>query len=229
MPDYDSTNAAKVAGGVAHDAVDAGAPVKVGGYGSLSAPAAVADGDRVNLWLGRNGQNYTVLTSTTGGASADIGGDGDTEAFPPSLAVRAMNKVKDPSTGFAVSVRGDANGMAVQPAPASTFWQYAAAAGGIVSSTADVALKAAGAAGVRNFLSSLTIQHDVLSAVTEFVIKDGATIIYRGKLQTPDNEVGVIINFPVPLRGTAATAMNFALLSSVTGGVFVNAQGYTGS
>lgn len=45
----------------AHDAVDAGAPLKVGGYASLALPTAVsADGDRVNARFTREGALATV-------------------------------------------------------------------------------------------------------------------------------------------------------------------------
>lgn len=68
----------KSVGNVAHDAVDSGAPVKIGGYASLAAPVAVADADRVNLWLTRNGAVASNLV-TTNGASIDggtLGADG---------------------------------------------------------------------------------------------------------------------------------------------------------
>lgn len=215
-------------GTVAHDDADSGNPVKVGGYGSASIPTAVAAGDRVNLWLSLNGAIVpsgpeTVLAD---GSSAVGSVDLNSAARWPGALSLKWN-----GTGYNRDA-GDLNGTVVQPALSATFWQYAAAAGGIVSSTADVALKAAGAAGVRNFLSSITINHDTLSAVSECVIKDGATVIWRGKLQTAATDVANgagTIRFNPPLRGTAATAMNFALLTSVTGGVFVNAQGYTGS
>lgn len=47
---------AQVQGGVAHDAVDANNPLKIGGYASDTPPAAVsANGDRVNAWFRREG------------------------------------------------------------------------------------------------------------------------------------------------------------------------------
>ncbi|WDA36403.1 hypothetical protein [Sphingobium sp. YC-XJ3] len=134
------------------------------------------------------------------------------------------------SNGTAVTdQRGDANGTVVQSGLSSTFWTYAAVAGGIVSSTADVVLKAAAGAGVRNFLKTLNISHDALGGATEIVVKDGATVVWRGKLQTTANEGLSEINFDPPLKGSANTALNVALLTSVTGGVFVNATGFTGS
>lgn len=113
--------------------------------------------------------------------------------------------------------------------PTVTPWSYAAAASGIVSSTADVALKAAGGSGVVNYLTGLTIDHDTLGAVTEFVVKSGSTVIYRGKLQTAAAEGRSAIQFWPPLKTASNAALNFALVTSVTGGVYVNAQGYSGS
>jgi hypothetical protein len=104
-------------------------------------------------------------------------------------------------------------------------WQFASVAGGIVMSTADTALAAAAGAGLKNYLTGLHISHDALGAVTEYVIKDGSTVIFRGKLQTAAAE-NIPIRFASPLKTSANAALNFALGSSVAGGVFVNAQGY---
>lgn len=44
-------------GNIAHDGVDAGNPLKIGGYASGTAPAAIsADGDRVNAWFDATGR-----------------------------------------------------------------------------------------------------------------------------------------------------------------------------
>ena len=52
----DSAGRAIMVGAVAHDAVDAGNPIKVGGYASGTAPTAVAAADRVNAWFDLNGR-----------------------------------------------------------------------------------------------------------------------------------------------------------------------------
>lgn len=57
-------NAGWVAGDKAHDAVDAGNPVKVGGKASASKPAAVANGDRVNAWLDEYGQIHVIVEAS---------------------------------------------------------------------------------------------------------------------------------------------------------------------
>lgn len=219
----------QVQGNVANAVADSGNPVKTGGV-YRAAAVALTNGNRGDTALGQ----YARALIGHGKASASLDGrntvlylQGDHDNGESLNVAAAQGYVYNGATHD--MARGDTNGVAVQPALSANFWQYAAAAGGIVSSIADVVLKAAGAAGVRNFLSSLTINHDTLSAATECVIKDGATIIWRGKLQTAATDVAGTIRFNPPLRGTAATALNFALLTSVTGGVFVNAQGYTGA
>jgi hypothetical protein len=102
-------------------------------------------------------------------------------------------------------------------------WQYAGAAGGITGTT-DVVLKAAAAAGIRNYVTSIDLRNAHATVATEVVIKDGATVIWR-QLLPAAMAAPVEITFPTPLRGTAATAVNFACLT--TGAqVYVNAQGY---
>jgi hypothetical protein len=114
-------------------------------------------------------------------------------------------------------------------ATADIDWQYAAAAGGISNTTTAVTIKAAAGAGIRNYITSISIATDALTNASEFVIRDGAagTVIWRTKLGTgAENTFNVV--FPTPLRGTAATLMEVATLTaSGAGAVFFNAQGYS--
>lgn len=107
-------------------------------------------------------------------------------------------------------------------------WLYAAAAGGILNTTVAVTIKAAAAAGIRNYLTSITIMAEALGAATEVAIRDGAagTVIWRTKIPTGGLPT-TTITFANPLKGTAATLMEVVTLTaSVTGAVYVNAQGY---
>ena len=113
------------------------------------------------------------------------------------------------------------------PLPVSQFpgtpWQYAGVTGGLVD-TSDVAIKAAGAAGVVNYLVALQYQNSDADP-SEIVVKDGATVIWRGyapgSMAYPANVV-----FPLPLKGTAPTPLNVAMLTTATATV-VSAQGYS--
>jgi hypothetical protein len=101
--------------------------------------------------------------------------------------------------------------------------QYAAAAGGIVNTT-DVVLTAAGAAGIRNYITHLDLINRA-AVETEFVIKDGAsTVIWRTSLPA-SMTIAAEFNFPTPLKGTAATALNAACVTTGAA-VRCNAQGY---
>lgn len=102
-------------------------------------------------------------------------------------------------------------------------WSYAAASGG-ETGTADVAVKAAAGAGLRNYMTWLTAENVHATVDTEFVVKDGATVIYRGFLKALG--VGPLrIAFPSPLRGTAATALNVANITTGSQ-VYFNCGGY---
>jgi hypothetical protein len=52
------------AGNVAHDGVDVGHPVKIGGKASTSEPVAVANADRVNAYYDENGYQYNKPVGT---------------------------------------------------------------------------------------------------------------------------------------------------------------------
>lgn len=104
-------------------------------------------------------------------------------------------------------------------------WQYAAAANGIVSSTADVSVRTATASN-RHSVSSISLSWDSLATATEFHIKDGSTIIWRFKI--PSGAAGNYSEtFITPKRGSVNTALNIALSVSTTGGVFANLSGFT--
>jgi hypothetical protein len=101
-------------------------------------------------------------------------------------------------------------------------WSFASPAGGVVNTT-DVVLAAAAGAGLRRYITGLQLSNANATA-TEVVLKDGATVIWRGQL--PANAPNVAIQFPDPLKTTANTALNFACITTAAA-VYVNAQGFT--
>lgn len=101
-------------------------------------------------------------------------------------------------------------------------WSYASAAGGVVNTT-DVALAAAAGAGLRRYICSIGLSNNSATA-TEVVLKDGATVIWRGHL--PANAPNLHIDFATPLKTTANAALNFACITTAAA-VYINAQGYT--
>lgn len=103
-------------------------------------------------------------------------------------------------------------------------WSYVAASGGITNTT-GVTIKAAAAAGIRNYLTGLQLANNSATA-TDVQIRDGAagTVLWRGFL--PANSPLVNIQFQSPIKGTAATLLEVACGTTGTA-TYVNAQGYT--
>jgi hypothetical protein len=105
-----------------------------------------------------------------------------------------------------------------------SFWSSNGATGGIINNTA-VQIKAAVPA-LRNYVKTMQLSTNTLSAATDIVILDGVAVIWRGRLQTVAAANATII-FDPPLRGSINTALNVQNVSGVTGGIYVNFQGYT--
>lgn len=72
----------QVQGDVAHDAVDSGNPVEIGGYAADTAPAAVTLGDRVRAWFTRVG---ALATFNAYGLNRI---DDSIAVYPPGTATR---------------------------------------------------------------------------------------------------------------------------------------------
>jgi hypothetical protein len=223
----DSSGRALIAGSVAHDAVDSGNPIKIGGYAtSTSSPTAVAVGDRVNARYSLTGNAVvgtpSIAASGADGTSNNIQTFGD--AFDATLKLQVRPEMFNGSTWD--RLRGDTNGLVAQPhALTGSRWGYAGVTGGITD-TSDVVLAAAGGASVRNYVVALQY-HNTSAVASEIVVKDGSTVIWRGYAPaTMTRPVDIV--FPVPLKGTANTAMNVAMITTATATI-VSAQGFTGT
>lgn len=218
------------------------------GWASFSRNLGPATGTDLKLQFVTVADYAELTTEITAGRGQSVAGQGlgvnVLSAVPPSVTP-VGGQARNTSGALPVLV---ASGVSANPAVVSSGrgidllatligalvakpysipeadWQYAAAAGGITS-TADVALKAAAAAGIRNHVTSIDVRNAHATVATEVVVKDGATVVWR-QLLPAAMAAPVAVAFPTPLRGTAATALNFACLT--TGAqVYVNAQGYS--
>jgi hypothetical protein len=105
-------------------------------------------------------------------------------------------------------------------------WNYAAPAGGLVSTTA-VTVKAAAGAGIRNYVKSIQVINSHATISTELMLLDGAagTVLHRGWAQAAGG--GYACVFDPPLRGTANTLLEIdEVTATAATGVLVNIQGY---
>jgi hypothetical protein len=221
-----------IVGNVASGATDSGAPVKVGGVYNSTLPT-LTNGQRGDLQVGTRGSlNVTILAQDGTGAAytASSFADAASNSATNQGSILALSRSMAFNGTSWDRIRGDTNGLAVQSALSSTFWVYAAASGGIDNSATAVTIKAAAAAGVRNYLKTLEIAHATLGASTELAIRDGAagTVLWRTLLHTTALPTTTFV-FDPPLKGTAATLLEVVTLTAVTGDVMINAQGYTGA
>lgn len=97
-----------------------------------------------------------------------------------------------------------------------------------LATTTSTQLKAAGAASIRNFVTSCQFYNNSAVVATDVEILDGAAVIWTGWLPATTAALPVVpidANFHTPLRGTAATAMNVKL-GTTGASVYYNCQGY---
>ena len=98
-------------------------------------------------------------------------------------------------------------------------WLYS----GVLTTSASTAMRAAGAGQVRNYVTGFQFTNTSATA-TLVNILDGASVVWQGNAPA-SMTVPVVVSFPTPLRGTAATAMNVQC-GTAAANVLVNAQGY---
>lgn len=233
-------DSAQVQSTVAHDAVDSGDPLKVGGYAKAAAPTDVsADADRVNAWFLRNGAQAINITAagalipgdaTTGLAvGGAVAHDGVDSGKPLKTGGRARSSeiaavASDDRTDFISDLVGKQ--IVLPYANPENF------VSGVISSamtgTTSTSLLAAPASGLRNYITQITVSNSHATVGTDIIIQDGSggTTLYV----IPAAAVygGAVITFPTPLRQpTTATAI---FCANVTTGsnTKVSASGYKG-
>lgn len=169
----------------------------------------------------------TPATTVSGTPSMQgtVAHDGPAANNPVRIGGKALNVIPT-----AVSATGDVHdsimtmhgAIIIKPyAIPEADWSFATAAA--ITVNTDTIVKAAGAAGIRNYVTGVQLQNTGATA-TEVVVKDGSAVLWRGFL--PATMPGIAdINFATPLKGTAATAVNFACITTAAN-VYANVQGY---
>lgn len=169
---------------------------------------------------------YSVTTAKNSGVQQPVStagrvGAGDTGNNSMSVGCIVFNGTTwDPMPGSVAA------GQVVRPysLPASD-WSYVAASTGIQNTTA-VTIKAAAAAGIKNYITALQLSNSGVAG-TEVIIRKGAagTVIWRGYIGA--TVVVESITFANPISSDAAQLLEVVLSSGTTVAVYVNAQGYT--
>ncbi|MFN9343456.1 MAG: hypothetical protein ACK6DB_12835, partial [Planctomycetota bacterium] len=171
----------------------------------------------------------TASSTNIGTVTANVAGQAAHDAVvagnPVRIAARALTAAyASVATGDVADLVSTLQGVLVtRPWQIPELeWSYASAAGGVINTT-DVVLSAAAGAGLRRYVTSMQLSNNSAVA-TEIVLKDGATVIWRGHL--PANAPMAEIIFTNPIKTTANTALNFACITTGAA-VYINAQGYT--
>lgn len=106
-------------------------------------------------------------------------------------------------------------------------WKYVGAAGGLVNTTA-ITIAAAAGAGIKNYITSITLVNAHQTIGTEVVINDGAagTAIFRTWCQFAGG--GCSIKLDPPLASSANTLLEIKeITATATAGVVAQILGYT--
>lgn len=200
---------------------------------NTAASRAGTDGDYQPLITDTNGRLHTIepsqaniLTAVQLIDNASVNHDATVVSGVTQIGLAARSAAPTAvATGDATRALATLLGKQIvypHALPAET-WQYAGPTGGITD-TADDAIQAAGGAGVRHYLTALTVVNSHATVGTEVVIKDGSTVIHRGYAAAAGG--GYTLTFPTPLRGTAATALNVACITTGSATV-VSASGFS--
>ena len=182
-----------------------------------------ADGAEVALRVSASGQLETTNASGTAGPQKfedAVAVSGDAGVF--TLGVRAPAAPAAQTSGA-----GDYGAFAIDSEGKTIVDLHAApelTRQGRVDFTAitDLALLSAGAAGIRTYITDITVENTGASAA-RFLLRDGTTTIWSATVPPGST---IVRSWGTALRGTAATAWNGQL--GVAGTVTVSVSGFSG-
>lgn len=210
-----------VDGDVAHDAVDSGNPIKLGGYAKAAAPTDVsADADRVAAWFLRNGALAVNLTAAgalipgdaTNGLKVQPGGNVAHDAVDSGNPVKIGGKAVSALSAITLVSSAD-RADASFDIDGALIVRNGGAIGDRVSAVAtntdgtSTSCIAAQASGIKVNLTDVTLCNSSSTNIT-VDIRDGAAGTVKWTFPVPANG-GVTHRFETPISGTAATAWCF--------------------
>ncbi len=207
-------------------------PVILGQRNDAAAIRTTTDGDAATISTNARGALAIDLDASFRGGGAtsiiqveDVALPDAKSGVVPLVKLQAALTV-DAADGDAGAMKGDLAGRTITTlAPAGESWQSCGTATAV---TTDVAIKASVASN-RIYVTSINCKNTSTTVGPTIDFKDGTTIIAVGGI-TATSATGLLTSdltktFPVPLRGTSATAFNFATNTAVSS-VTCCAQGY---
>jgi hypothetical protein len=233
--DVDVTRLPGVAGDTAHDAVDAGNPVKIGGIANSSTPTGVTNGDRVNQWFGPQGQIHATLVDGIGAKlGALVPSDGLSAAS--GLAVNAQGMLFNGTSWD--RIRGDiTNGLDVDvtrlPLPHAAIGTALSIAAAFTTTQTSTNL-IAGTGGQKIYVTSLTIatggttagRVSIYYGTGAFTAGTSVTLFDGEFAPSATSKPGAVLTFPIPIGGASATGDNLSITTSAAMTVYISGQAY---
>ncbi len=176
----------------------------------------------------QQGTAASMLVTATPSGTYTVGGAAAQSAASSGKPVRAAGRVN--TAADTTLVAGDVSDLfmstsgqlIVKPFAAGELdWQYTA----VLTNSTAAAARAAGAAGIRNYVTGVQFQNTSATPTTVLLL-DNATVI--AQFHAPANmAVPAVVSLTTPVRGTAATALN--VQCGTTGAnLLINVQGYQG-
>lgn len=159
--------------------------------------------------------NATVVPGTSTGSAVP------SVSYPTGFQARSTDITATTSTYNTIGITDLVGKQVVMPYALNQLFVKGSNSATTTSSTS---LITAAGAGVSNYITSISVMNT--GATTTVVnIQDGSTTMYQ--VGAPAGG-GAVVTLPVPIKGTANTAVNFATLNASTT-VYVSVAGYTGA
>jgi hypothetical protein len=217
-----------VSGAVAADAALVGNPILNGGRASAVVPTAVsADGDVVNLWLSRNG---AVMTTNTGGTVQLAGGTVNVSGAVAhdsayvgnpvvvgAVAETALSGITAVADGDVTKLYCGADGVQFVR-PHTGLEDIVTGSSGTASGAGTILLLAAGGAGVKVYITDVTVSNSYGTMVIVSLC-DGPNA-NKYYIPAPGNG-GATHAFTVPLPGSANAVWSWRSSGTASSGSII--------
>lgn len=195
-----------------------------------SGGAVLAADDISSVWYQRvkvchGGDGTATDASTTN--PLPVGGAADHDAaiagYPLRVGATAINATQTAvATGDTCNLTSDLNGKLIV-LPYSIPQNLISGQTAGITGTSDTEVIAAGASGVRNYVTTIVVTNAHATVSTVVNIKDGSTTKLSGFAKADGG--GFTVNLASPIQGTAATAINAACVTTGSN-VLVFCSGY---
>jgi hypothetical protein len=174
---------------------------------------------RVTIASDNTAFTVNAAQATASSLNAEVQGDAAHDAAVSGNPVLQGGEART-SNGTAVAngdaVRSQHDVIGRQVVAPYTLYDNIVRGCGNATGTADTAVIAAAGAGIRNYVTTITVIN-TSSTSTYVTVKDGSTALLE--IAAPASTAsmgGAVVPLPVPLRTTANTAFNFASAAGVT-------------